>query len=79
MRLKDKVAIITGAGLGMGREASVLFASEGAKIIGLDINEKTLNELQNRLGRRSHPNSARVVPAPRGRRRTPSKSGSGHG
>lgn len=44
MRLKDKVAIITGAGLGMGREASVLFASEGAKIIGLDINEKTLNE-----------------------------------
>lgn len=44
MRLKDKVAIITGAGLGMGREASVLFATEGAKIIGLDINEKALNE-----------------------------------
>lgn len=44
MRLKDKVAIITGAGLGMGREASILFASEGAKVIGLDINEKALNE-----------------------------------
>ena len=44
MRLKDKVAIITGAGLGMGREASVLFAEEGAKVIGLDINEKALNE-----------------------------------
>ncbi|OQB40571.1 MAG: 2-(R)-hydroxypropyl-CoM dehydrogenase [Candidatus Hydrogenedentes bacterium ADurb.Bin179] len=44
MRLKDKVAIITGAGMGMGREASVLFAEEGAKVIGLDINEKALNE-----------------------------------
>lgn len=44
MRLKDKVAIITGAGLGMGREASVLFAEEGAKVIGLDINENALNE-----------------------------------
>ena len=38
MRLKDKVAIITGAGLGMGREASVLFASEGAKVIVFDLN-----------------------------------------
>ena len=44
MRLKDKVAVITGAGLGMGREASVLFAEEGAKIIGLDINQEALNE-----------------------------------
>ena len=44
MRLKDKVAIITGAGMGMGREASVLFAEEGAKIVGLDINEAALNE-----------------------------------
>ncbi|HPX86068.1 MAG TPA: glucose 1-dehydrogenase [Candidatus Hydrogenedentes bacterium] len=44
MRLKDKVAIITGAGLGMGREASVLFAEEGAKIIGLDVNAAALEE-----------------------------------
>lgn len=40
MRLKDKVAIITGAGLGMGREASVLFAQEGAKILVFDMNEE---------------------------------------
>jgi NAD(P)-dependent dehydrogenase (short-subunit alcohol dehydrogenase family) len=44
MRLKDKVAIITGAGMGMGREASVLFASEGAKVIVFDINEEAGKE-----------------------------------
>lgn len=38
MRLKDKVAIITGGGLGMGREASILFAREGAKVVVLDLN-----------------------------------------
>lgn len=44
MRLKDKVAIITGAGMGMGREASVLFAQEGAKVIVFDLNETAANE-----------------------------------
>lgn len=36
MRLKDKVAIITGAGSGQGRAASALFAEEGAKIVACD-------------------------------------------
>ena len=36
-RLKGKVAFITGAGAGMGREASVLFAEEGARVIVADI------------------------------------------
>ena len=36
-RLAGKVALITGAGMGMGREASVLFASEGARIVVCDI------------------------------------------
>lgn len=44
MRLKDKVAIITGAGLGMGREASILFAQEGAKVVVFDLNEKAAKE-----------------------------------
>jgi len=35
-RLKDKVAIITGAGSGMGRAAAILFAKEGAKVIVVD-------------------------------------------
>jgi NAD(P)-dependent dehydrogenase (short-subunit alcohol dehydrogenase family) len=36
-RLAGKVALITGAGMGMGREASLLFASEGARIVVCDI------------------------------------------
>jgi NAD(P)-dependent dehydrogenase (short-subunit alcohol dehydrogenase family) len=36
-RLKNKVAFITGAGAGMGREAAVLFAEEGARVVVADI------------------------------------------
>ena len=36
-RLRGKVAFITGAGMGMGREASVLFAEESARIVVADI------------------------------------------
>jgi NAD(P)-dependent dehydrogenase (short-subunit alcohol dehydrogenase family) len=38
MRLQDKAAIITGAGLGMGREAALVFAREGAKVLVFDLN-----------------------------------------
>ncbi|HUS23477.1 MAG TPA: glucose 1-dehydrogenase [Candidatus Binatia bacterium] len=40
MRLKNKVAVITGAGSGIGREAALLFAKEGAKVVAADLNEK---------------------------------------
>ncbi|HEX3177887.1 MAG TPA: glucose 1-dehydrogenase [Methylomirabilota bacterium] len=36
-RLHGKVAFITGAGAGMGREAAMLFAEEGARIVVADI------------------------------------------
>jgi NAD(P)-dependent dehydrogenase (short-subunit alcohol dehydrogenase family) len=44
MRLKEKVALITGAGSGIGREASLLFAAEGAAIAVVDVNEQAAQE-----------------------------------
>ena len=43
-RLADKVAFITGAGMGMGRESALLFAEEGARIGVADIDEKSAKE-----------------------------------
>lgn len=39
MRLDHKVAIITGAGSGIGRASAIIFAKEGAKIVVADIND----------------------------------------
>jgi NAD(P)-dependent dehydrogenase (short-subunit alcohol dehydrogenase family) len=37
-RLNDRVAVITGAGSGLGRRSALLFAEEGAKVVVADIN-----------------------------------------
>ncbi len=44
MRLKDKVAIITGAGSGIGRASALAFAREGAKVMVADWGEATGQE-----------------------------------
>lgn len=41
MKLQDKVAVVTGAGSGMGRAIATLYAQEGAKVIVSDINAET--------------------------------------
>jgi NAD(P)-dependent dehydrogenase (short-subunit alcohol dehydrogenase family) len=43
-RLSGKVALITGAGMGMGREACLVFAREGARVVALDVDAAALAE-----------------------------------
>lgn len=50
MRLRDKTAIITGGGIGMGRASVLRFLEEGAKVVVADINEENMAETV-RLGK----------------------------
>ena len=43
MRLEGKVAVVTGAGSGMGRATALLFVREGAMVVGGDINAARLD------------------------------------
>ncbi len=49
MKLEDKVAIVTGAGSGIGRAIAVGLSKEGAKIVVVDMNldaaEETMKEI----------------------------------
>lgn len=48
--LEDKVAVITGAGSGMGRAMALRFAAEGAKIIGADVDGERIEAVAREVG-----------------------------
>ncbi len=57
-RLADNIAIVTGAGRGMGRAIALRMAQEGAHIVAADIDVQTAHETAasvEALGRRSLP------------------------
>lgn len=65
-RLDGKVALITGAGSGIGRESSLLFAAEGAAVVAVDVNEAAAKEtvgMVEAAGGRATPVRADVVKA----------------
>jgi NAD(P)-dependent dehydrogenase (short-subunit alcohol dehydrogenase family) len=54
MRLKDKVALITGAGSGIGREAALLFSKEGASVVCVDLDERSARATSGELEKSVH-------------------------
>jgi 3-oxoacyl-[acyl-carrier protein] reductase len=50
VKLKDRIALITGAGSGIGRAVATLFAEEGARVIANDVNEMAARKTVEQLG-----------------------------
>ena len=54
MKVKNKVIVVTGGGSGMGRELVLNLLSKDAKVIAIDINEKTLHETSELAGNKKN-------------------------
>jgi NAD(P)-dependent dehydrogenase (short-subunit alcohol dehydrogenase family) len=52
MKLANKVALITGAGSGMGKSAALIFAVEGAKVAAVDVAEAQVEETVAEIAKR---------------------------
>ena len=63
MRLRNKVAIVSGAASGIGRASARLFAAEGATVVAIDIDSAGLDETANAADGRITPMTADVAVA----------------
>jgi NAD(P)-dependent dehydrogenase (short-subunit alcohol dehydrogenase family) len=61
MRFEDKVAIITGASSGIGRDTAILFSNEGAKVVLVARSEKGLDETINLCQNKDPNNFLKIV------------------
>ncbi|HEX5796223.1 MAG TPA: glucose 1-dehydrogenase [Geminicoccaceae bacterium] len=61
MRLKDKVAIVTGGGLGFGEGIAKLFAAEGARVLVADIDGTRAERVTDEIGQAARASVADVA------------------
>ena len=82
-RLEGKVAVITGAGSGLGRAMATRFAAEGAAVLAADLNEEAARATVETLGKGTAPVAASrrvdVTDEADCRRRSPRRSSAGAG